>query len=134
MPRTPRRIVGYSDRRQAGRLNSLTATMLVLAIAGAYSAVKFGPPYIRNYQLENAFDNEARRAHLVSDEELRGYVLKKARELGFDWTTEMIGVERDARARTIAVWAEYDVDVELVGGKVVTLHFVPEVDRPIETR
>ncbi len=134
MPRTPRCIVRYSGRRQAGRLNSLTATMLVLAIAGAYSAVKFGPPYIRNYQLENAFDNEARRAHLVSDEELRGYVLKKARELGFDWTTEMIGVERDARARTIAVWAEYDVDVELVGGKVVTLHFVPEVDRPIETR
>lgn len=121
--------------RQAGRLNSLTTVLLLLAIGGAYGAVKIGPPYIRNYQLENAFDDEARRAHLVADDEMRGYILRKARDLGFsEWTPDMIGIERNAQTRRIAVWAEYDVEVELVGGKVVTLHFAPQVDRPIETR
>lgn len=122
-------------RRQAGRLNGLTTVLLVVALSGAYVAVTFGPHYIRNYQLENAFDDEARRAHLVSDAELRALVLRKARAIGFaDWSPEMIGIERDAQARRIAVWTAYEVDVELVGGKVVTLHFAPEVDRPIETR
>lgn len=121
--------------RQAGRLNSLTVTLLILAAAGVYGAARFGPPYLRNYQLENAFDDEARRAHLVSDDELRALIVRKARAIGFaDWTPEMIGIERDAQTRRIAVWTEYDVEVELVGGKVVTLHFAPEVDRAIETR
>ncbi|HEX7124639.1 MAG TPA: hypothetical protein VF406_02540 [Thermodesulfobacteriota bacterium] len=131
MPIMPRRVVGHSDRRQSG-LNRLTVTLLVLALAGTYGAVKFAPPYIRNYQLENAFDDEARRAHVVTDEEMRGYILAKAHDIGFDdWGPDMIGIERDTEAQTIAVWAEYEVPVELVGGKVVILHFAPEVDLPI---
>lgn len=122
-------------RRQTGRLNSLTLGLLLVAATGIYAAAKFGPAHIRNYQLENAFDDEARRAHLVTDDELRGLILRKARDIGFaDWTPDMIAIERDPQARRIAVWSQYDVDVELIGGKVVTLHFTPEVDRPIETR
>ncbi len=118
-------------RRQAG-LNSLTVTLLVLAILGVYGAVKFGPPYIRNYQLENAFDDEARRAHNVSDDEMRGYILKKAIDIGFEgWTADMIGIERNTETGRITVWSEYEVPVELIGGKVVTLTFTPQVDRAI---
>ena len=55
--------------RQSGRLNSVTLGLILTAAAGIYGGAKFGPPYIRNYQLENAFDDEARRAHLVTDDE-----------------------------------------------------------------
>ncbi len=121
-------------RRQSG-LNSLQFLLLLLLAAAVYGAVKFGPPYIRNYQLENAFDDEARRAHLVGDEELRQNVLRKARDIGFtDWGPDDITVTRDEEARTISVSAEYEVPVELFWGQVVTLHFAPEVDRPIERR
>lgn len=131
MPIVPRRVVGHADRRQSG-LNRLTAMLLVLALVGTYGAVKFAPPYIRNYQLKNAFDDEARRAHVVTDEEMRGLILRKAHDIGFeDWGPDMIGIERNTETQTIAVWAEYEVPVTLIGGKVVTLHFAPEVDLPI---
>ncbi len=123
-----------SASRQAG-INSLQMVLLLLLAAAVYGAVKFGPPYIRNYQLENAFDDEARRAHLLGDDEIRQNILRKARDIGFtDWEGDDVTVTRDEETRTISVWAEYDVEVELLWGQVVTLHFTPEVDRPIERR
>ncbi len=124
----------HARARQAG-INSLQVILLLVLAGGIYAAVVFGPPYIRSYQLENAFDDEARRAHLVGDDELRQNVLRKARDIGFeDWEARDIVVKRDERARRITVSAEYDLPVELFWGRVVTLHFAPTVDRAIERR
>jgi hypothetical protein len=95
--------------------------------------VKLAPAYVRDFQLANAFDDEARRAHIASDDEIRRAVYRKAVDIGLDDYLEEkdIRVERDPVARRIAVYAAYDVEVELIGGKALTLHFEPEVDREI---
>lgn len=127
---------GHRHRSQSG-LNSLQVILLLLLAAAVYGAVKFGPPYIRNYQLANAFDDEARRAHLVGDAEIRENILRKARDIGgefADWDGSEIKITRNEQERTILVSAAYEVPVELFWGQVVTLRFAPEVDRPIERR
>ncbi len=127
--------MGDSRRAKQAGINSLQLVLLLVLAGGIYAAVTFGPPYIRDYQLENAFDDEARRAHLVAADEIRQNVLHKAREIGFeDWEASDIVVKRDEQTRRITVSAEYDVPVELFWGRVVTLHFAPTVDRAIERR
>ncbi|HWP34600.1 MAG TPA: hypothetical protein VNM66_03300, partial [Thermodesulfobacteriota bacterium] len=121
---------------EGGRLNSLEVLLLLLLAGAVYAAAAFGPAFIRNYQLANAFDDEARRAHLLGDDEIRANVLRKARAIGFeDWDADDIVVERDADQRRIRVSADYTVEVELLGGRYVwPLRFHPVVDRPIERR
>jgi hypothetical protein len=129
--RAARREVGRPGR-QAG-VGPVGVVVLLLLLGGAYVGVKLTPPYLRDFQLANAFDDEARRAHLASDDEIRRAIYRKAVDIGLDDHLQErdIRIERDPVARRIAVYAAYDVEVELIGGKVVTLHFEPEVDREI---
>jgi len=121
-----------AGRRPAG-IGPVGVILLVLVVIGIYLGVKLVPAYVRDFQVANAFDDEARRAHLASDEEIRRAILAKVRDFGLGDVLEErdIVVERDAKAGRISVYASYDVEVELVGGKVLTLHFEPEVDRDI---
>jgi Domain of unknown function (DUF4845) len=123
----------FNLRAGIGRVGVI---VLLLLAVGIYLGAKLVPPYVRDYQLANAFDDEARRAHLASDDEIRRAILAKARDidLGVDLEEKDIVVERDAPARRISVYAAYDVEVELIGGKAVTLHFEPEVDVEIRRR
>jgi hypothetical protein len=121
-----------TSRRRAG-IGPVGVILLLLVGVGIYLGVKLVPPYVRDFQVANAFDDEARRAHIASDEEIRRAIVAKVRDMGLGAVLEEtdIVVERDAQARRISVYAAYDVEVELVGGKVLTLHFEPEVDRDI---
>jgi hypothetical protein len=109
-------------------------TIFFLLVAGTiYSGFQLAPPYIRDYQIANVFDDEARRAHLMGDEEIRRNIVGKLQDIGAGdhLGSDDIVIKRDEAVRRIQVYAEYDVEVELVPGKAVTLHFTPEVDRPI---
>jgi hypothetical protein len=123
---------GSTSRRPAG-IGPVGVILLLLVLVGIYLGVKLVPLYVRDFQVANAFDDEARRAHMASDEEIRRAIFAKVRDIGLGEILEErdIVVERNARAGRISVYASYEVEVELVGGKVLTLHFEPEVDRDI---
>jgi hypothetical protein len=117
---------------QAGMTRAKTL-LAIVAVLGVYGAFTFAPPYIRDFQLAHAFDEEAKSAHLRTDEELRRSIATKLDEIGLGDLIDPkdIVIERNADNTEISVYTEYDVELELVPGKVITLHFAPEVDRPV---
>jgi len=128
-----------SPSRPAGRragVSPVTACLVLTLLIALYLTVRLTPPYVRNYQFEEAIRDEAAQAHVMSDAELRQAILVKAQEIGLEPYLEAddIGIERDAAGRRISVWVDYEVPVELIGGKTVTLQFTPEVDRKIRTQ
>lgn len=91
------------------------AVILVLVIAGA----AFVPPFFTNYQFEDAINTEALAATYSSksDDDIRGIVYKKAKEMEIPITPEQIRVHRvgSQGTGTLAIEANYTVHVDLPG-------------------
>ncbi len=91
------------------------AVIVALVVAGAAIV----PPYFDNYQFEDAINTEALAATYSSksDEDIRGIVYKKAKEMDIPVTPEQIKVHRvgSQGTGTLAIEADYTVHVDLPG-------------------
>jgi hypothetical protein len=91
------------------------AVIVALVIIGAAVV----PPFFDNYQFEDALNTEALAATYSgkSDEDIRGIVYKKAKEMEIPITAEQIKVHRvgSQGTGTLAIEANYTVHVELPG-------------------
>jgi hypothetical protein len=77
------------------------------------------PPFFNNYQFEDAISTEALAATYSSksDEDIRGIVYKKAKEMDIPITPEQIKVHRAGSqgTGTLVIEANYTVHVEVPG-------------------
>jgi hypothetical protein len=122
---------------QSGAMNiSILTTIIVLVVIG-YLAYKFVPPYFTNYRVAQVFLSEMRRQSPI---ELRANIEYKLRDLPhcpiawedvmFEWdhraaTWEDVEYKWDREKGVLTVFADYAVQVTLLGGHVKTLVFHP---------
>ena len=90
--------------------------MIVAIIVGGVALV---PPYLANYQFEDALNNEALAAtySTKSEEDIKNIVYKRAQDMDIPLTREGIRVQRVGMQGTgsLAIDASYTVHVNLPG-------------------
>ena len=114
-----------NPERGAGRLKTLIGLFVFLALA--YCAFKIIPPFINNYQLQDAMVEEARFAGVQrkDTERIRDDVYKKMQEIGIPARREDIRIETVASGLRISL--DYRVIVDLPGYQF-PLQFHPTAD------
>jgi len=96
------------------RLKALLGLLVV--VGGFYLAWELIPPYLANYQLQDAIENEARMDSYNpnrTDADIKASVVKAARDLDIVLRPEDVQVSRDGPNLTIS--ASYTVHVDLPG-------------------
>jgi hypothetical protein len=102
------------------------SVILGLAILAAivFAAIRLLPPYIANYQFQDAIDNLARSAtySTITEADLRKDVLRQARDVGIQLQDKQVVVQKDRT--TVSIRISYEVPVDLLARQVV-LKFAP---------
>jgi len=113
-----------AHRCERGFLSFSAILGLVIMAVIIFAAIKLLPPYISNYQFQDAIDNMARNAtySTVTEADLRRDVMKEARGLGIALQDRQVVVQKDRTTVNIAI--SYEVPVDLVARQVV-LKFAP---------
>jgi hypothetical protein len=113
-----------ANRSERGFLSF--SAILGLAVLGAiiFAAIRLLPPYIANYQFQDAIDNLARSAtySTITEADLRKDVLRQARDVGIQLQDKQVVVQKDRTTVNIAI--SYEVPVDLLARQVV-LKFAP---------
>jgi hypothetical protein len=117
-----------SRNREYGAGRTKTILSLLILAAMVYVAVKVIPPYVNNFELQDAMKTEARFAAVnrKSSEEVREDVYKKIKELGIPAKAENIRVEGLPNSG-MRITVTYKVVVDLPGYGLV-LNFEPTAD------
>ncbi len=113
-----------TTRSERGFL-SLSAIVSLLVLASLiFLAFKLLPPYINNYQLQDAIENVARQATYspMTEQQIRDTVLDEAQEQGIELEPSQVAV-RKGRG-TVDIVVRYSVLVNLVA-REVELSFEP---------
>jgi hypothetical protein len=101
-------------------------TLLLLTVA-LYFGVNVGEVYWRFYRYQDAMQQEARFAHLRTDDAIAERLSSVAESLGLPDAARPPKVERDMTARRIIISARYAERVELPGF-VRTFAFAPRAE------
>lgn len=109
-------------------LRTLIWTLLI--ILGCYSAYMFGMPYVEYYMLKTDIEQEAKNAHMYTDERLAIRIIEKASTWAVPLDPENLIVERSGD--TIRIQARYRVKVVLIEGYEKVLKFNIEVEKPVK--
>jgi hypothetical protein len=100
-----------------GTIKLIVGIALIIAVIGG--GVALVPPYLANYQFEDAINNEALAAtySTKSEEDIKRIVYKRAQEMEIPLTPEGIRVQRVGMQGTgsLAIEASYTVHVNLPG-------------------
>ena len=110
-----------------GRLSLGCLFSLLLATAALYFGVNIGEVYWRFYRYEDAMRQEVRFAHLRNDRAIEQRLISVAESLGLPDAARQLAIQRDPRARRIAVGADYSERVELPGF-VRTVRLAPRAE------
>jgi hypothetical protein len=89
---------------------------LIVVVIGFYLAWELIPPYLNNYQLADAIENEARLSSYnpnKTDADIKNSVVKAAHDLDIPLKQEDIQVSRDGP--NLIISASYTVHVDLPG-------------------
>lgn len=89
---------------------------LIVVVAGFYLAWELIPPYLNNYQLADAIENEARLDSYnpnKTDADIKNSVVKAARDLDIPLKPEDVQVTREGP--NLSISASYTVHVDLPG-------------------
>jgi hypothetical protein len=113
------------SERGEGKLKTIIGLVILAAIV--YLGFKIIPPYIDNFELEDAMKTEARFGYVnrKSPEEVRDTIYKKIQELGIPAGRDDIRVELIGNGMRITV--TYTVVIELPV-KSIELNFKPIAD------
>ena len=113
-----------AKRSERGFLSVSGIIGLLVLAALVFLAIKLLPPYINNYQFQDALENLARTATYspVTETDIRKAVLSEARELGIQLQDNQVAVRKSGGSVDIVV--RYAIPVNLVARQVV-LTFEP---------
>jgi hypothetical protein len=97
---------------------------LAMVVAGAYLAFMLLPPYFANYQFQDDVSSIAKFASVStnrSDDDILAEVMKKVKEHDLPIRPEQVKISHSERQVNIVV--DYDVVLDLVGGRQQVLSF-----------
>lgn len=108
-----------TNRSERGMMSFSTILGLAIVAAIIFLAIKLLPPYISNYQFQDAMDNLARTAtySAASEADLRKDVMREARSLGIPVEDRQVAVQKAGGSVAIAI--RYEVPVDLLARRVV---------------
>jgi hypothetical protein len=88
---------------------------IAVIVVAFYATFKLVPPYYSNYQLQDEVTAEARMNTYTqkSENDMREYIWRKAKEFDIPITREQINVQRDGQS--VAIWVDYTVHVDFPG-------------------
>jgi DNA modification methylase len=86
--------------------------LIVVAIYVIFTLV---PPYYSNYQFQDEITTEARMNTYTqkTEDDMREYIWRKAKEFDIPVTREQINVRRDGQS--VAIWVDYKVHLDFPG-------------------
>jgi len=100
---------------------------LLLLTAALYFGVNVGEVYWRYYRYRDAMHQEARFAHMRTDQAITRRLTSVAESLGLPDGAQHVAIRRDGRARQVTIAAAYADRVELPGF-VRTIRFSPRAE------
>ena len=102
---------------------SVILGLAILAVT-VFAAFRLLPPYIANYQFQDAIDNLARTAtySTITEADLRKDVMRQARDVGIQLQDKQVVVQKERSSVNIQI--SYEVPVDLLARQVV-LKFAP---------
>lgn len=103
---------------------------LIVFVAAAYGGYKFVPPYFSYYMMKNEVGNEAKVAHMYTDERVAQRIMEKAETWSVPLDIRDIEILREQYDINIRV--RYTVVVNLAGRYKKYLHFDIQVRRPLK--
>jgi cell division protein FtsL len=118
---------------QRGFTNFRAIFGILCFVALIFLCVKFVPPYVDNYQLEQELVSVARFSSYqpqVTAADIRRNVIEKAKDIGIPLGDDNVAVEKSGT--TVNIDVKYSVQVALPG-KVVELQFNPVAGNKIIT-
>ena len=116
-------------------MNTIKALIgIFVIVAGIYLGIQALPPYFYNYQFKDDLVEIARfgSANNKSEEDIRSEVMKKAASYNLPIRPDQVQISRDQGDVGIAV--NYNVVVNLVGGRKWTMNFAPATESKSLTR
>ena len=124
-----------ANRSERGFLSISAIFGLALVGAVIFLAIKLLPPYITNYQVQDAMDNLARNSTYspITEAELKKEVMKQARGFGVPLDDRQVTVEK-ATGSSVGIAIRYEVPVDLVARQVVLQFNVTAGNRNIVSR
>ena len=113
-----------ANRCERGFVSFSLILGLALLAAIVFSAIRLLPPYISNYQFQDAIDNLARTAtySTITEADLRKDVMREARGVGIQLQDKQVVVQKERSSVNIRI--SYEVPVDLLARQVV-LKFAP---------
>ena len=113
-----------ANRCERGFVSFSVILGLAILAAIAFASIRLLPPYIANYQFQDAIDNLARSAtySTITEADLRKDVLRQARDVGIQLQDKQVVVQKDRT--TVSIRISYEVPVDLLARQVV-LKFAP---------
>lgn len=114
------------ERERGGsKIKGLLALILLFALV--YCSWRIVPPFLNNYQLEDAMKTEARfaLAQRKTEDDIRDDIFTKVKDLGIPAPRENILIDNVDGALRISL--DYNVPVDLPGYQL-NLHFHPQGD------
>lgn len=118
----------FANSRGAASLG--TIVWILLLAASVYGAAKFVPPYVSYYMLKTDVENEAKVAHMYTDQSIASRLLKKAVSWSVPIGQEDIEIIRGTG--DIAISIEYIETVSFPGGYSKDLPFSISVEEPLK--
>jgi hypothetical protein len=110
-------------------MNTIKAVFgIAVIVGGIYLGIQALPPYFYNYQFKDDLVEIARFASVNNkpEDDIRRDVMKKAVSYNLPVRPEQIQISRDGGDVGIAV--NYNVVVNLVGGRKWTMNFTPATE------
>lgn len=89
---------------------------IFLVVAAFYVAFKVVPPYMNEYEFEDAIGQVARYSSYnqqKTEQDVRDEVFKKAQDCSIPVTAEQIHVQRNGPE--LSIWTDYTVHIDLPG-------------------
>ena len=113
-----------ANRCERGFVSFSVILGLAILAATVFAAFRLLPPYIANYQFQDAIDNLARSAtySTITEADLRKDVLRQARDVGIQLQDKQVVVQKERSSVNIQI--SYEVPVDLLARQVV-LKFAP---------
>lgn len=92
------------DQPAPGRVRLGAVLVILVAVAGIYLAIKFGPPYWTYLSMEDPVKEAAMALVAATDEQsVRAELIRRAQEQGLTLDDEGIDVTRDETMLTVRV-------------------------------
>ena len=113
--------------RRGGRASVGCLFGLLLLTVALYFGVNVGEVYWRYYRYRDAIRQEARFAHMRSDQVIARRLTSVVDALGLPDGASDVAIRRDGRTRRIIIGADYAERVELPGF-VRTVRFSPRAE------